>query len=425
MALTMARIVNLLFGVVILSLCLRWDGLNVACLDLGSVQMAHPLVNPHGICATFVWSKGYDCSEFLVPTKDGFLLSVQRMSSRRFRTSHKEPAFLYHGIMQGGEGWLLDEPKESLAFILADSGYDVWIGNSRTTMFSYGHTTYNRNQRVHKHFSFPCLYVGLCRRGFDKTQAQFGWVKMQEFWDWSWDDLVAFDVPAMLHFVHHMTQQPIYYVGYSQGAMSGFAAFTNNEIASIVKKAAMLSPVAYLNSVPSPLIRTAAFLFLDQVDLLLLHMYEFNPTSPEASQILQAACRNVASNCRDLSSLVTGPTCCVNKSRTAYYDKYRQSTSTKNLAQLAQLLRSGRFGKYDYGFFGNLVKYWRISPPSYDLSAIPERLTFFLAHGGRDKVADPEDVRHAGDELPGEVRILFKPNYDHEDFIHGTSSYVE
>ncbi|KAH9324828.1 hypothetical protein KI387_005006, partial [Taxus chinensis] len=331
-----------------------------------------------------------------VPTKDGFLLSVQRMSSRRFRTSHKEPAFLYHGIMQGGEGWLLDEPKESLAFILADSGYDVWIGNSQGDLIK-----------------------------LKLLESQFGWVKMQEFWDWSWDDLVAFDVPAMLHFVHHMTQQPIYYVGYSQGAMSDFAAFTNNEIASIVKKAAMLSPVAYLNNVPSPLIRTAAFLFLDQVDLLLLHMYEFNPTSPEASQILQAACRNVASNCRDLSSLVTGPTCCVNKSRTAYYDKYRQSTSTKNLAQLAQLLRSGRFGKYDYGFFGNLIKYWRISPPSYDLSAIPERLTFFLAHGGRDKVADPEDVRHAGDELPGEVRILFKPNYDHEDFIHGTSSYVE
>ncbi|GLJ09318.1 hypothetical protein SUGI_0106560 [Cryptomeria japonica] len=384
---------NTWFAVNILLLCLKWDTLHVICIDLGSVQIAHPVANPNGMCATFVWSKGYDCAEFIVPTKDGFLLSMQRMSRPRFRHAHKEPVFLYHGIFQGGEGWLLDEPKESLAFILADSGYDVWIGSTRTTNFTYGHITYNRKQK--------------------------------EFWDWSCDELVSYDLPAMLYFVNNMTRQPIYYVGYSQGAMVGFAAFTQKEIAGLVKKAAMLSPVAYLNKIPSPLIRAAAFFLVDQVDLLLLHMYEFNPSSPEVDQLSKRICGNAGSGCGDLSTLVTGPTCCINKSRTAYYNKYRQSTATKNLAQLAQLLRSGKFGKYDYGFFGNLAKYWSISPPSYDLSAIPKRLPFFLAHGGKDRVADAEDVRHVAAKLPGEVKVLFKPKYDHEDFLHGTSSWVE
>jgi hypothetical protein len=39
---------------------------------------------------------------------------------------------------------------------------------------------------------------------------------VQEFWSWCWDDLVSKDLPTMLQFVHSSTQQPVYYVGYSQ-----------------------------------------------------------------------------------------------------------------------------------------------------------------------------------------------------------------
>lgn len=37
--------------------------------------------------------------------------------------------YMVKGLLQGGEGWLLDEPKESLDFILVDSRNDVWIGS--------------------------------------------------------------------------------------------------------------------------------------------------------------------------------------------------------------------------------------------------------------------------------------------------------
>lgn len=39
---------------------------------------------------------------------------------------------------------------------------------------------------------------------------------LQEFWNWSWDDLVKSDLPSMLQYVNNYSKQPVYYVGYSQ-----------------------------------------------------------------------------------------------------------------------------------------------------------------------------------------------------------------
>ena len=48
-------------------------------------------------------------------------------------------------IMQGGETWVLNPTDNSLAFMLADEGYEVWLGNSCTCKFAFGHIQYNSN----------------------------------------------------------------------------------------------------------------------------------------------------------------------------------------------------------------------------------------------------------------------------------------
>lgn len=37
----------------------------------------------------------------------------------------------------------------------------------------------------------------------------------QAYWEWSWDELVDFDLPATFKYVHDQTGQKLHYVGHS------------------------------------------------------------------------------------------------------------------------------------------------------------------------------------------------------------------
>lgn len=53
------------------------------------------------------------------------------------------------GLWQDGITWMLNPPDQSLAFILADNGFDVWLANTRGTRYSRGHTTLSPNKSVY------------------------------------------------------------------------------------------------------------------------------------------------------------------------------------------------------------------------------------------------------------------------------------
>ncbi|XP_077242373.1 triacylglycerol lipase 1-like [Tasmannia lanceolata] len=348
----------------------------------------------NGICEIFVRKKGFNCHEFIVRTSDLFLLSIQRISSKNATNLNEtNPVFLYHGIMQGGDIWLLNDRKESLGFILADAGFDVWIGNTRSSSFTTGHLLYSE---------------------YD-----------EQYWDWNFDDIVSKDVPSMLRFIRRVTKKRILFVGFSQGAMAGFGAFTNKKVSRLVEKAVMLSPVAYLSNTKSIIVRMGASFFLDKLDRA-LGVYRFSLSDELVRQILETICSASNLDCyQHLLQLIEGPSYCINQSRTAYYSKYElQSTSMNNIVHMAQLVRSGGFSKYDHGFFGNLFQYLTISPPSYKLKKVPKGLPILLAFGGNDYLVDVKDVLRIKKEINGSMEILFIPEYSHGDFVLGTCAHL-
>ena len=69
--------------------------------------------------------------------------------------------------------------------LLADAGYDVWLGNNRGTRYSWDHETLDSST--------------------DK-----------EYWDWTWADMGMYDDIASIKMVKEASgEDKIFYLGYS------------------------------------------------------------------------------------------------------------------------------------------------------------------------------------------------------------------
>jgi lysosomal acid lipase/cholesteryl ester hydrolase len=359
-------------------------------LQHAHAQLPSPLPST-GFCEAFISPAYYKCTDELVQTQDGYLLAVQKITTVTPPTTSRGPAFLYHGIMEGGETWVLNPRDNSLPLMMANAGYEVWIGNTRSSNYTFGHLTYTR--------------------------------KDKEFWNWNWDNLVKTDLPTMLQHVYNSSQRQIYYVGYSQGTMTALASFSEGNTANLVSKAALMSPIASLGHITSSVASAASFLFVDEI-LLLSGVAEFNAYSDAGQKFMDITCTSSQVDCRrEFMSQITGTNCCFNASRKSFYDKYsRQSTSMRNLAHMAQMVRSGRFSMWDHGFWNNIKKYNSLFPPEYDVSAIPPTLPILLAHGGKDALADTDDVAELIKKLQGTPQVVYLPEYAHADFVMGTNA---
>ncbi|KAG8135369.1 hypothetical protein E2320_008399, partial [Naja naja] len=84
---------------------------------------------------------GYPAEEYEVLTEDGYYLTLNRIPGHT--NSSKSSVLMLHCSTMEGSVWIAKLPHQILGFILADAGYDVWIGSARGTSWC----------RRHQHFS--------------------------------------------------------------------------------------------------------------------------------------------------------------------------------------------------------------------------------------------------------------------------------
>lgn len=111
------------------------------------------------------------------------------------------------------------------AYLLAEAGYDVFLGNARGSEPSREHTHLDPNGR-----------------------------DQEKYWSFSWHEMGFFDLPASIDYILNLTKfDKLNYIGFSQGTISFFVmASLRPEYNDKIIEANLMAPVANLKGIRNP-----------------------------------------------------------------------------------------------------------------------------------------------------------------------------
>mmetsp|Transcript_4632 Transcript_4632/g.8089 ORF Transcript_4632/g.8089 Transcript_4632/m.8089 type:complete len:450 (-) Transcript_4632:28-1377(-) len=338
-----------------------------------------------------ILANGFLPEEHVVYTSDGYILSLFRVVSRTTKANQRNefhsqmPVLLMHGLLECCEVWLCRSSNDSLAYVLCEQGFDVWVGNVRGSKYGFKHRT---------------LHSG-----------------SKEFWNFSMDEMISLDLPAMIEYILKTTNRKrLHYIGFSQGSALGFAGFsTNHELAEKISLFIALAPSTRVNGLRIGLINTLVhvdpnlvFLFFGRRVLLRWVIFWRMVLPPElfvkaldySTHLLFGwTMKNIAPEEKDV-----------------LYSHLYSYGSVKVMVHWFQVMVTGRFQMFDDqngGSYSQRRKYRGHQPPQYPLHQIKVPVALFC--GGSDFLPDTKWLLH---ELNNNnpVHVHIEPSYEHLDF---------
>jgi len=314
-----------------------------------------------------------------INTEDGYILTFFRLQKKHQNSfiPNLPVIYLQHGFMDSGDTWIIDNESNAPGFLLANLGYDVWVGNSRGTKYSLEHITLHKNDA--------------------------------EFWQFSWQNMSRYDLPAAFEYINKITNQKINYIGHSQGTTIMFAALSERDpiVLKYLRKYIALAPVAWVANIKSGPMKLMAHSILAKI-VQQRHMNQFFPANFWESDFGHLFCRLFANECGNFLKFLVGAD--------PKYDNPKQfnlilehepgGTSVMNALHWRQEVLSGKFDKFDYGIKGNLMHYNQTTPPLYNVSNI--NVPVYMFFGSEDSVVSEIDTDTLLKNLSGAPHVRYK-----------------
>ncbi|KAG8262755.1 hypothetical protein J6590_047275 [Homalodisca vitripennis] len=300
------------------------------------------------------------------------------------------PVLMMHGVLAASEQWVLKGPGQDLAFLLADEGHDVWLGDQRGNHYSRSHVKYNTSQ--------------------------------PEYWDFSFHEAGMYDLPAFINTIlNYSGSEQIHYVGHSMGTSVYYVMCSlRPEYNHLVRTAVHLAPVVYglrksLTSSLQLMLQNAE----DLADVLKKqNIHEFLPRTSRNQRMIDNVCseRNKFL-CLFMVGQIYGPeTYITNTTKLRNYLKSLQSgTSIKTMLHLTQIFRSKNFAQFDYGKKQNYEIYNDKNAPDYPLDKVTSPVALF--YSDQDAFVDESSIERLTRALPNVVITASIPNYNHIDVL--------
>ncbi|KAJ6222630.1 hypothetical protein RDWZM_001175 [Blomia tropicalis] len=339
-------------------------------------------------------------------TRDGYILTIFRIVNPFISNrSSLKPFYFQHGLLGNSDNFLLGrqsklingvyydlpsmnhtncsgiEPNnvgQSLAFVLAACGYDVWLGNYRGTRYS--------------------------------TQHVFLTQKDSEYWSYSVDELGMYDIPATIEYILSYTGKvELGYVGHSLGTSGMFQLLsTRPSYSALIRPFIALAPVAYVANIQTSILQYAAnnLPFIKKLGELNIPFFgipsqllavgdDIFSTFICGNTILQPLCTSIA------FALCGYDWANTDQNDLAWiFGHFPDGTSNRVIAHMGQRVSQNTFSFFDFGPKNNLQTYGMRTPPIYNLSRINNRYMIFVS-GINDFLADPKDIEHIRKQLTG------------------------
>ncbi|KAI5646280.1 alpha/beta hydrolase fold domain-containing protein [Phthorimaea operculella] len=333
---------------------------------------------------------GYKLQTFTVETEDGYLLTLYRIPG------NGDPVLLVHGVTLSAVDWFTIGRESALPCLLADRGYDVWVLSNRGT----------EDSQRHARFTLP-------------NDAD-------QYWNFTFDELGRYDLAATIDFVLIKTgKTKLKYVGFSQGTSIFYVlASERPEYADKISLMVALAPVAYVSNIISPLFRLVGA-FPEAVDVIrnVIGVNSFDATNPLIKFVTEQVCGTTELAvvvCSTLAfSLFGFDYAQVNATQVPVLAAhYPSSFSSKHLVHVGQLIKSGKFRRYDYGADRNSALYGSELPPDYRVETISTPMAMFYSNAN-DWASVYEDVMILKSKLPNVVEFYEIPykTWAHLDYL--------